>query len=51
MESLSEKLKRYIDAYQSPPFGMEVQGTVELLQEVAGRLKEYEDLEEQEKKK
>lgn len=47
MERLSEKLRMYIKAYKQPPFGREVEGTVELLEESTDKLAEYEDLEEQ----
>ena len=47
MERLTERIEKYIEAYQLPPFGREVDGTVELLQEVSKKLAEYEDLEEQ----
>ena len=47
MDRLTERIEKYIEAYQLPPFGREVDGTVELLQEVENKLAEYEDLEEQ----
>lgn len=47
MDRLTERIEKYIEAYQLPPFGREVDGTVELLQEVSNKLAEYEDLEEQ----
>ena len=47
MERLTNRIEKYIEAYQLPPFGREVNGTVELLQEVLKKLAEYEDLEEQ----
>lgn len=44
MEKLIERVKMYIKAYKEPPrLGREVDGTVELLEEVCGILKEYED--------
>ena len=46
MERLTEKIEKYIEAYQLPPFGREVVGTVELLQEVSNKLAEYENFEE-----
>ena len=46
-ERLTERIEKYIEAYQLPPFGIEVDGTVELLQEVSNKLDEYENLEEQ----
>lgn len=47
MERLTEIIEKYIEAYQLPPFGREVDGTVELLQEVSNKLAEYENAEEQ----
>lgn len=47
MDRLTERIEKYIEAYQSAPFGREVEGTVELLQEVSNKLAEYERLEEQ----
>lgn len=47
MERLTERIEKYIEAYQLPPFGREVDGTVELLQEVLKKLAYYEDAEEQ----
>ena len=47
MNRLTENIEKYIEAYQLPPFGIEVDGTVELLQEVSNKLAEYENLEEQ----
>ena len=47
MERLTERIEKYIEAYQLPPFGKEVDGTVELLQEVLKKLADYEDLEKQ----
>ena len=47
MKRLTERIEKYIEAYQLPPFGREVNGTVELLQEVLKKLAEYEGLEEQ----
>jgi len=36
--NISEKLRAYADAYKTPPFGREVEGTVEILEEAAERL-------------
>ena len=36
--NISEKLRAYADAYKTPPFGKEVEGTVEILEEAAERL-------------
>lgn len=47
MKKLTEKIEKYIDSYQLPPWGREVDGTVELLHDVLKKLTEYEDLEEQ----
>lgn len=47
MKKLKERIEKYIDAYQLPPWGREVDGTVELLQEVLEKLTEYKTLEEQ----
>lgn len=47
MEQLLSDIALYIRAYQTSPCGREVVGTVELLQEVSEKLKEYRDLEEQ----
>lgn len=47
MERLTERIERYIEAYQLPPFGREVDGTVELLQEILKKLAHYEDAEKQ----
>ena len=33
MSTLEEKIEAYIKAYQKPPYGREVEGTVELLEE------------------
>lgn len=46
MERLTERIEKYIEAYQLPPFGREVDGTVELLHEILNKLEEYEDFEE-----
>ena len=47
MEKLKERIEKYIDAYQLPPWGREVDGTVELLHDVLEKLAEYKNLEEQ----
>ena len=47
MEKLTERIEKYIDAYQLPPWGREVDGTVELLHDVLEKLTEYKNLEEQ----
>lgn len=36
--NISEKLRAYADVYKTPPFGREVEGTVEILEEAAERL-------------
>ena len=46
-ERLSDRLRMYIKAYEQPPFGREVAGTIELLKETAKKLAEYENFEEQ----
>ena len=33
--NISEKLRAYADTYKTPPFGREVEGTVEILEEAA----------------
>ena len=47
MEKLTERIKKCIVAYQLPPWGIEVDGAIELLHDVLEKLTEYEDLEEQ----
>lgn len=47
MEKLLDKLKTYIEAYRQPPYGREVDGTVELLQEVLEKFTSYYNLEKQ----
>lgn len=44
-ERLSKKLQSYVKSYKEPPYGREVEGTVELLEEVSEKLVCYEDLE------
>ncbi len=46
-ERLTERMEKYAAAYHALPYHREIDGTVELLQEAAEKLKEYEDLEEQ----
>lgn len=36
--NILEKLRAYADTYKTPPFGREVEGTVEILEEAAERL-------------
>lgn len=45
--STSEMLKIYAKAYKEPPYGREVEGTVELLEKAAEELEKYHSLEEQ----
>ncbi len=47
MERLSDKARIYARAYGQPPYGRETEGTAELLIQMADKLAEYEDLEEQ----
>lgn len=47
IEELINRARSYIKAYRQPPYGMEVQGTTELLKAMADKLEEYKDLEEQ----
>lgn len=47
MEKLTERIEKYIDAYKLPPWGREVDGTVELLHDVLEKLTEYKNLEKQ----
>ena len=47
MKKLTERIEKYIDAYKLPPWGREVDGTVELLHDVLEKLTEYKNLEEQ----
>ena len=39
---LTEKLQLYAKAYKEPPYGREIEGTVELLEEAANKLTIYE---------
>lgn len=47
MNKLSDKAKMYARSYGQPPYGREIEGTAELLLQMAEKLAEYEDLEEQ----
>lgn len=47
MKKLTKRIEKYIDAYKLPPWGREVDGTVELLHDVLEKLTEYKNLEEQ----
>lgn len=47
MKKLSDKARMYARSYGQPPYGRETEGTAELLLEMADKLEEYEDLEEQ----
>lgn len=47
MEKLSDKARSYAKAYGQPPYGREIEGTADLLLQMAEKLAEYEDLEEQ----
>lgn len=46
LSKLTDKIAIYIRRYKNPPFGREIEGTTELLEEVRRRLKHYEDLQE-----
>ncbi len=46
MEKLSDKARMYARSYGQPPYGREIEGTAELLLQMADKLAEYEDLEE-----
>lgn len=41
--TIQERIATYIKAYKEPPYGREVEGTVELLEEVAERLSNIDD--------
>lgn len=43
MQKLVEKLQRYAEEYNHPPYGREIEGTPELLLEAADSLKETEE--------
>lgn len=47
MERLSDKARIYARSYKQFPYGREIEGTAELLLQMADKLAEYEDLEEQ----
>lgn len=47
MNKLSDKARMYARSYGQPPYGREIEGTSELLLQMAEKLKEYENLEEQ----
>lgn len=47
MERLSDKARIYAKNYRQLPYGREIEGTAELLLQMAEKLAEYEDLEEQ----
>lgn len=47
MKRLSDKARLYARSYGQPPYGQEIEGTADLLLQMADRLEEYEKLEEQ----
>lgn len=47
MKRLSDKARIYARSYGQPPYGREIEGTAELLLQMADKLEEYEDSEEQ----
>ncbi|WP_290095411.1 hypothetical protein [Bacteroides acidifaciens] len=47
MKKLSDKARLYARKYGQPPYGREIEGTAELLLQMAEKLEKYEDLEEQ----
>ncbi len=47
MDRLSDKARMYARSYGQPPYGREIEGTEELLLQMADELEKYEDLEEQ----
>lgn len=47
MKKLSDKARMYARSYGQPPYGREIEGTAELFLQMAEKLEEYEDLEEQ----
>ena len=47
MERLSDKARIYARSYKQFHYGREIEGTAELLLQMADKLAEYEDLEEQ----
>lgn len=46
MKRLSDKARLYARSYGQPPYGMEIEGTADLLLQMADKLAEYEDFEE-----
>ncbi len=47
MNKLSDKARMYARSYGQPPYGREIEGTAELLLQMADKLEGYEGLEEQ----
>lgn len=47
MKKLSDKARLYARLYGQTPYGQEIEGTAELLLQIADKLEDYEDLEEQ----
>lgn len=47
MKKLIDKARLYARSYGQLPYGREIEGTAELLLQMADKLEEYEDLEEQ----
>ena len=47
MERLSDKARMHARLYSQPPYGREIEGTAELLLQMADKLEEYEGLGEQ----
>lgn len=43
MKKLSDKARMYARSYGQPPYGQEIEGTAELLLQMADKLEEYED--------
>ncbi len=46
MEKLSDKARSYARSYRESPYGREVEGTADLLLQIADRLAKYEDMHE-----
>lgn len=46
MKKLSDKARMYARSYGQPPYGLEIEGTSELLLQMAEKIEEYENLEE-----
>lgn len=44
MERLSDKARLYARSYGQPPYGREIEGTAELLLQMADKLEEYGDI-------